>query len=310
MGMTTDLEDQLRLDMERATRDIHVPGGLAAKAYRCGRKRGRTRRVATAAVTATALASAVAIAGASGSFDSAPASPAAKLTAYVISHVQRALAPANVDGLIGSVLTTYPPGTTIEPVPGGINGRTPGTSPSSPWSVGYTVVRAVQGTGTTRYAAYTSGGQPVFDAEFMHANNAAIETAVIYPNSTWWTATVPTHNPGGQVGCVQGGVVFLRPGPGGGFPGFIRSQLACGAYTVAGHQLIDGVDTIKLTGSTAASITLWIDPATYRPVQMTEGALHEAFQWLPATPANLAQLHVSVPAGFRQVQPPRPNPGS
>jgi hypothetical protein len=228
------------------------------------------------------------------------------MTAYVIRHVQSALAPAMVDNLVGSVRSTYPPGTTLEPVPGGMNARLGGSSAASPWSVGYSVVWAYKG--TTRYAAYSRGDRPVFDAELTHANNAATETAVIYANSTWWTAPVQAVSPR-PAGCVQGGGIYLRPGPGNGWPGFIRSQLACGAYTVVGRQVIDRIDAIKLTGSTAGSITLWVDQATYLPVEVTDGPLHWTFQWLAATPASLAQLHVSVPAGFQQVQPP-PKPSS
>jgi len=300
--MTMDLEDQLRLDMERATRDIRVPGGLSLKADRHRRKRQTTLRMATAVATATALVGGVAIAGVAGDFGSAPASRTARLTAYVISHVQRALAPAAVDNLVGSVRETYPPGTTLELVPGGMNAQVGGSSTVSGWSVAYTVVWAHQS--TTRISAYTKSGQPVFSAELTHRKSGATETAVMYGNSTWWTAPVQTHKPAGPVGCVQGGAVYLRPGPGGGWPGFIRSQLACGAYTVVGHPVIGGINAIKLTGSTAGSITLWVDPTTYRPIQMTAGWVHSAFQWLPATPANLAQLQVSVPAGFQQVQPP------
>jgi len=305
--MNMDLEDQLRLDMERATRDIQVPRGLALKADRHRRKRRATLRMATAAATATALVGGVAIAGVAGTFSSAPTSPNAKLTAYVIGRVQRALAPAKVDDMVGSVLTTYPPGTTMGPVPGGLSGF----RGASAWSVGYLVTRADQGTGTSKFAAYTSGGKLVFDAELTPANGAVTETAVIYRNSTWWTATVPMPSRPPSGDCIRGDVVYLRPGPDGGWPGFIRSQLACGAYTVAGHQLIGRVDTIKLTGGQWS--TLWVDPASYLPVQVSFGPQHMAFQWRPATPANLAQLNVSVPAGFQQVQPPpppNPYPGS
>jgi hypothetical protein len=309
--MNTDLEDQLRLDMERAIGDVRVPRGLALRAERHRRKRQKTLRISTAAATATALIGAVAIAGVTGTFDSAPSSPAARLTAYVINHVQRALAPSAVSDLIGSVKETYPPGTTLEPVPGGINGRAASTSADSTWSVGYSVVWADQASGASKFTAYTSGGQPVFAAVITHSKTGATETAVIYANSTWWTApvrAVRAASPEGP-GCVQGGVVYLRPGPGGGWPGFIRSQLACGAYTVVGHQVIRGIDAIKLAGSTPGSITLWIDPATYRPIQMTDGPVQSAFQWVEATPANLAQLSVPVPAGFQQVHPPPANPG-
>ncbi|HSR85869.1 MAG TPA: hypothetical protein VLM11_16970 [Streptosporangiaceae bacterium] len=303
--MSVDLEDQLRLDMERVTRGIRVTRGLAVKADRHRRKRQKTLRVAITAATATTLVGGVAIAGVTGAFGSAP-SPAsartAQLTAYVIRHVRSALAPAAVDNLVGSVRQTYPAGTTLEPVPGGMNAVTGGAA--SQWSVASSVVWAYRG--TTRYAAYSKGGQPVFDAELTHANGAATETAVIYVNSTWWTAPVQTRIPG-PVGCLQGGGVYLRPGPGGGWPGFIRSQLACGAYTVVGHQLINQIDTIKLTGSAPGSITLWVDAATYLPLQVTTGPLHSTFTWSAATPASLAPLHISVPARYQQVQPP-PSP--
>jgi hypothetical protein len=308
--MIVDLEGQLRLDMERVTRDVRVPPGLALKADRHRRKQRTTQRVAAAA-TATALAGALAIAGVTGVLGSAPARPAvsgqtAHLTAYVIKHVQSALAPAAIDNVVGSVRQTYPPGTTIEPVPGGLTAQLGVGSAGSRWNVGYSIVWAYQA--TTKYTAYTADNQPVFAAELTHANNVATETAVIYANGTWWTAPVHPRNPG-PVGCLQGGGVYLRPGPGGGWPAFIRSQLACGAYTVVGRQFVGGVDAIKLTGNTPGSITLWVDPATYRPVQVMDGPMHWTFQWLDASPANLAQIHVFVPASFQRVQPP-PEPSS
>ena len=95
------------------------------------------------------------------------------------------------------------------------------------------------------------------------------------------------------------------PGPGNGWPAFIRSQLACGAYTVAGRQVVDGTNAIKITGQTGRpALVLFVDPATYLPVQLNVSPLRISFQWLPATPTNLAQLKAPVPAGFQQVPPP------
>lgn len=303
--MNMDLEDQLRLDMEQATRDVRVPRGLALKAYRHRRKRQTTLRMATAAGTATALAGGFAIAGVAGAFNSAPSPASARLTAFVVSHVQKALAPAAIDNIVGSVTQTYPSGTTLEPVPGGMNAVT--GSAASQWSVGSSVVWAYQG--SSSYAAYTATRQRVFDAELSHANGGATETAVIYANGTWWTA--PVHLRTSQpAGCLPGGEVYLRPGPGGGWPGFIRSQLACGAYTVVGHQVINGIDAIKLTSGTAGSLTsttLLVNPVTYLPIQVTTGPMQSTFRWLPATPANLAHLQVTVPAGYQQVQAPTPS---
>jgi hypothetical protein len=304
--MNMDLEDQLRLDMERATRDVRVPHGLAGKAERRRRKR-QTTRLVTGALAAV-VAGGVAIAGATGAFGSAP-SPAsvrnAQLTAFVIRHVQSALAPSETNNIVGVVRQTYPPGTTVELSPGGMSVATGGNA-APRWTVGYSVVWAYRG--LTSEEAYTAAGQPVFETGLTHANGIGTETAVIYANRTWWSAPLATHSPG-PVGCLRGGGVYLRPGPGGGWPGFIRSQLACGAYIVVGRQVINGIDAIKLTGTAETSITLWVDPSTYRPVQVTTGPMQWSFQWLLANRANLAPLRVVVPAGYQQVQPPA-RPGS
>jgi hypothetical protein len=59
---------------------------------------------------------------------------------------------------------------------------------------------------------------------------------------------------------------------------------------------------------------LWVDASTYLPLHDvttfgppggTTDAV-EDFQYLPATPANLAKLTPPIPAGFRQVTPPSP----
>ena len=133
---------------------------------------------------------------------------------------------------------------------------------------------------------------------------------MIYGNDTWWTAPAQGGQGGSgpaPSGCIQGHEISLGGGAGNGWPAFIRSQLACGAYTVAGRQVIDGVNTIKITGASGQFI-FWVDPATYLPVQMTMGPNQTEFRWLPATPANLAQLKVTVPAGFRHVPAPAAPP--
>jgi hypothetical protein len=39
-------------------------------------------------------------------------------------------------------------------------------------------------------------------------------------------------------------------------------------------------------------------------MRLEDGGLQTDFQWLPATPANLATLNMPIPAGFHQVPPP------
>ena len=131
-------------------------------------------------------------------------------------------------------------------------------------------------------------------------------TAVIYGNGTWWTAPAESGPGGtgpGPSGCIKGLDIALNGGAGNGWPAFIRSQLACGAYRVAGRQVIDGINTIKITGD-GGRFTFWVNPATYLPVRAILGQRQPDFRWIPATPARLAQLKVTAPAGFKQVPAP------
>jgi hypothetical protein len=314
--MNTDIEDRLRTDMERFTRDVRVPPGLALQACRHNRKRRKTLRVAVASGAATAVAAgAVAIAGVSGVFSSAPATQTAQTTAYVLRHVENALAPASVRDLIDVSRMVFPPGTPQEPVVGGLNGGSTAGGASSPWTVAYMLHWDYQG--SQRYSAYSPSGRHVFDMELSIGNGSASQTTVIYGDRTWWTATMPAGQPGSP-GCDQGSPtssgsgrvastsIGLGNGPGNGWTAFIRSQLSCGAYTVAGRQVVDGIDAIKITGQ-ADRLTLFVNPASYLPIRLDIGPLRMSFQWLPATPANLAQLKVSVPAGYQQVPPPAQN---
>ncbi len=297
--MNANFEDRLRSDMRRFTRDVRVPPGLARQACRHNRKRRKTLRVAVASgATAAVAAGAVAIAGASGAFgSSAPTSRPIQTTAFVLRHVENALAPSSVGSLIDFSRTVFPPGTPQEPVVGGLNGGSTNGA-SSPWIVAHMLHWDYQG--SQRYSAYSPSGQHVFDMGMSIGNGSATQTTVIYGKRTWWTATVAVGVPGSP-GCTQSSIEL-----GNGWPAFIRSQLACGAYTVAGDQVVDGIDAIKITGS-AGRLTLFVDQATYLPIQLDMGPLRISVRWLPATPANLAHLKVSVPAGFRQVPPPTQN---
>jgi hypothetical protein len=67
--------------------------------------------------------------------------------------------------------------------------------------------------------------------------------------------------------------------------------------------VINGIDTIKITG-TSGPFTFWVNPVNYLPVRANLGQRQTDFRWLPASPANLARLKVTVPAGFRRVPAP------
>jgi hypothetical protein len=307
--MTRQLEQELRGAMERFTDDVRIPPGLAGQAYRHQHKRRVTARAITAAGTVTVLtAGGLAAAGAAGAFGAASGHPVpTAYTAYVISHVEHALAAPRVGNLVEADRTTFSPGSTLQPFPDGLVGSAGGAGPGSPWSASYTL-RWIHH-GTIRVSAVTTSGQRVFSWGSSPAHGT---TAVIYRDRTWWTAPGPGGTPGrsgpGSTRCLRGGEIDLSGDAGNGWPAFIRSQLACGAYTVAGRQVIDGISTIKIAGA-GGHFTFWVNPVNYLPVRADLAQRQTDFHWLAATRASLAHLKVTVPAGFRQVPAPAPLSG-
>jgi hypothetical protein len=305
--MSTDLEQQLHGAMERFTGDVRVPPGLAIKAYRHHQKRRVTTRAVAAAGTAAVLAAGgVAAAGAAGAFGSASPSPAqATYTAYVVRHVESALGSPGMNDLLEQDRTVYAAGNSLQPVPTGLIGNPHGSGGRPFWPVGSSL--SLRYRGITKFSAFSAAGHPVFDLGLSTAHRTVSATAVFYRNHTWWSSAPGIKLParlGGPPGCVRGQLIVVRGGQGNGWPAFIRSQLACGAYTVVGRQMVGGVDAIKITGASGA-FTFWVNQATYLPVQMTLPQQRTEFQWLSPTQANLAQLKVTVPAGFKQVPAPR-----
>jgi hypothetical protein len=101
-----------------------------------------------------------------------------------------------------------------------------------------------------------------------------------------------------------------EPGPGSpAWAPFVRCSLACGGLAVVGRTRIDGMPVIKIIGTSKdvdarfVPQTYYVDPVTYLPVRyLIPGVGYRQFTWLPATPANLKDLRLTVPAGFRRVQ--------
>lgn len=300
--MNVKFEQRLHAEMEQATQGARVPPGLALKAYRHQKKRTMTTRAVTAAGAAAVLtAGALAAVGASGAFGSPTGSQQAQTTAYVISRVERALSAPAMTNVIGYTRTMYPAGTTLQPVPGGIHGSSgPG---SSAQGVSYELLWAYHH--TSESSAFSATGQRVFNERITVGKRSFTTTVASYPSRTWWTTQSPRPAVTGSASasCLPGGEIRLSGGTGNAWPTFIRSQLACGAYTAAGKQAIGGVDALKITGS-SGHLTLWVNAATYLPMRLEEGELQTDFQWLPPSPANLAMLNMPIPAGFHQVQPP------
>ena len=301
--MNTELEQRLRADMEDATSGVRVPPGLVLKAYRHYRKRTITTRAVAAAGTAAVLtAGALGVAEVTGAFGQPPGGAQARTTAYVISRVEHALSAPDMANMVAYTRTVYPAGFRLQPVPGGVNGSG-GPAASSSRAGGYEVLWAYHR--STNLSFFTASGQRVFDEHITVGKKSLATTVVTYTGHTWWKAQSAHRAPTGSssAGCLPGGEIRLN-GSASAWPDFIHSQLACGAYTVAGRQLLGGVEALKITGG-SGQITLWVDPATYLPMRLEQGGqVQVSFQWLAPSRANLAMLNLPVPASFHQVVPP------
>jgi hypothetical protein len=236
----------------------------------------------------------------SGSSATRPASQV-QTTAFV-ARVERALAPPRQHNIVGYSRTVLPPGSRILL---GTDYDRGGPGARGGLGVGVEVVWSYRATSTVY--GFTGGGRWVFAQESAPAaGGKTVVVTVIYGNATWWRATLPPSRPPPST--------TPRCGPGiqigaGGWPAFIRHDLGCGEFRVAGRQRVGGVQVVKLTGSDG--IVLWVNPATYLPVRVITGGLEPSpmdFRWLAPTAASLAPLSVRVPAGFRQVRPPSTTP--
>lgn len=87
----------------------------------------------------------------------------------------------------------------------------------------------------------------------------------------------------------------------------LHQTIATGNFTVVGKTVIDGQTVLELTDhykvdGEAGEQTVWVDPATYLPVRTLSddaGNTNQVdYEFLPPTPANMAELKPTIPAGF------------
>ncbi len=96
----------------------------------------------------------------------------------------------------------------------------------------------------------------------------------------------------------------------------VRSELANKTYVVVGHATIDGRDTLELRRADVPEVvdTVWVDATSYLPVRsrlatpVGDGSATTTstvdYDFLPATPANVARLAPVVPPGYTRTDAP------
>lgn len=319
--MTTELEKVLRDEMERFTRDVRLPPGMARRAARA---RQRRRVTITAVAAGTAVVTAVGVMVAGGTAPSGQQQAVGfRTTAYVVSQMARALAR---QPLIMYTRSRYRPA--LPPADIVATGQSPAVSRR--WNVAVITGGWFHGPRWTQVrvsSGFTVSGRRIYAVEDRITPSKQTVTGVIFANHTWWREGWPKNPDAGGSGRpdLPCGIVSLS-GDGqqlGVFftPAGIRKDLACGAFVVTGHQHLNGIDTIRLaqqklahTTDSPYAITLWVDAATYLPVRtmMThidgpDGRplavkIVTSYTWRPVTEARLRALHIApIPAGFKRV---------
>ena len=224
--MNGALEDLLREGLDRLTAEVKVPAGVVGKA----RARLRRRKIAVRAalVGGTAAVTATAVVAATGTGQGAPELIRARTTAYVISHVENALAATNEVVQAKTVFSAPFPPVTAWTYRSDVRFTQSGFIPPAmtagmPWAQG----RVNWAVGATKVH-----GRPIY-------------AQIDYRHHRWANAGILGFAPNG---CTTGLDIVEFNGPANWAP-YLRQALACGLFKVTGHAQVNGVDTIKLTGS-------------------------------------------------------------
>lgn len=323
--MNENIEELLRDGMERFTKDVHAPAGLARAATRLHRRR-RAARATLAFATAAVIAAVAAVAAGTGSAPgpAGPGGPQARTAAYVISRVETALAGTNLV-FRGRTVST-------------------GQQTSLTWAYG-PQNRFEEYWPTTDYRARVVNGQRLWDfppnlrgQPYLAQGTALIGgkltgVYVTYYNRKW--SLSPQAIPASACSATSALEMGGPPVPTSHWSAFINATLACGAAKVTGHARTDGMVTTKITGTPVkvklspryakvvgqkwarATWTLYVNPKTYLPVRIysstqtfggpaasTRFASVTDVRWLPPSAANVAKTLVTIPPGFRQVSSP------
>jgi hypothetical protein len=300
--MSTAFEELVRDSMEWLTADVELPAGLACRA----RRRHRWRRLAQFAAVAAGGAAAAAVVTAvlvapAGGRDTRQSGE--QTTAYVIRRVDGALASGNL---------VMRESFSLRDLFGYVDGRR--SYEAVTWSY----------RGDTSGKTFGARGQLQADDGTALLDGRLRSVQVDYVLRQWSLSPELAITPAKP--CTLAG--FLAAGSGYGvvsWPSLIRQELGCGRYKVEGSAVVDGVNTIKITGSvilrnSIASLdvkivnTIFVSPVTYLPVRTWQDGMPVTgpressvpsladIRWLPATAANISQAVVAIPAGFQQTR--------
>ena len=316
-GMNTDVEELLREGMERFTAGVQAPPGLARTAVR---------------------------GSAAGGWPSAPRGPAGpppsppppRSPGVAVGGARRRPA-APCPGAHGRVRdqpgreARWPASTSsfAGARSGGIGG------PSISWAYGpRNRFEEFTGSGCGHalpdgYCTHRGGSEPYLAHGTALIGGKLTGVYVTYYNREW---SLLPEGPIPASACSRTGALEMGgpPVPTSDWPAFIRATLACGAATVTGHVQIDGVETLKITGSPVtvklppgearairekwvrARWTLYVNPKTYLPVRLS-GSERTYGGPAPSTYSTSRDRHAVAAADRRQHrQDPghHPRPGS
>jgi hypothetical protein len=273
-------------------------------------------RAALACGTAAATAAAViAVIGADGApARTAPGGPQTHAVAYAIRQVEKAIAKQNLITQNKVLQATY--------------AFNPAFPSVTAWSYrdNFSAVQSGFMPPASVRGLPWAQGQESWAAGTAMINGKRTYVQVDYRRHEWYATAQFLVVPNG----CSGGLDLAEFNPTD-WMSYVRQTLSCGEFTVAGHARIDGQDTIKIVGTKATpnwwtgphaeghgalqvSATLYVDPATYLPIQVLwsnathvrdgrtlRGTVRAELRWLPPTAANIARASVAVPAGFRTV---------
>ncbi len=307
--MNGPVEDLLREGLDRLTADARVPAGLAAKARAHQRHKKIAVRTVLACGTASVAAAALMAAAGPGRAVRATSTIQARTTAYVIGRVENALAQTRLVLQTSYSFSPAFPAITQWDYRGNFRMVQSGYMPAAvglPWARG----QVSFGVGT----ATINGKRAYVQIDYRHHEWYATPGVGFVPTAC--SIRPAWAEDGGPANWVT----------------YIRQALSCGQFKVAGHGLVNGRQTIRLTGSSTdpnwwaglphaegrgalhVNATLYVDPSTYLPVRVIwsnwseavvgkplHGVVHEDIRMLPPTPRNIARAGVTVPAGFRRM---------